>query len=252
MRSPLRLAAVSALGLILGASFASAQTVVISARGPSAAAFPQGAVLPSSRPIVLRAGDRLEVLDAAGSHVLTGPASISPGQIDTSTRMALQDIFRRANASRPGIAAVRGFTLGGETPPAPPAEAAPLWRLDVAAWQQAEPTDTRNFCLASAQAPILTRSSAAAEGHLEVYREATRTARTLTWPAGAHELAWPSDLPLADSGVYDLNLDSAGGATVRWKQLPADAHSLVDLARGLLDNGCYDQLDTLKAQSASN
>src|SRR5579859_4703044 len=142
--------AVSALCWFCGASFATAQVVVLNARGPSSAAYPQGTVLPADRTIYLKSGDQLEVLDAAGSHLLTGPTAVKAGQVDTGAKAALKDIFRRANASRPGIAAVRGFTLQGEGAPASDgASTAPLWRLDVPAWQESEPSDAHNFCVPS-------------------------------------------------------------------------------------------------------
>src|SRR5205823_5411231 len=145
MWSTAKSAAVMALIWCSGASMASAQVVVLNARGPSAAAFPQGAVLPPSRTISLKKGDRLEVLDAAGSHVLEGPFSRPAGQLAAGSGAALQDVFRRANASRPGIAAVRGFNLE-EAKPAPPPEVAPLWRLDLVSWQQNDQGEPRSFC----------------------------------------------------------------------------------------------------------
>ena len=241
-----------ALALIatITASAATAQIVVLEARGPSAAAFPQGAVIPPNKTISLKAGDRLEVLDAAGSHVLNGPVILAAGQVDTGSKAALQDIFRRANASRPGIAAVRGFSLQ-EGAPAPPPEVPPLWRLDVTAWQQAEPSDSHNFCIQKGQTPVLTRASATSEGRLVIYDEATKTSRTVTWPAGARDLAWPSDIAFADGQPFGLNLDSAGATSVRWRTVPAEQASLTAVAGALLDNGCYDQLDSLQSQVAA-
>jgi hypothetical protein len=237
------------LGLAPGAA---AQVLVINARGPSAGAYPQGAVIPSTRSISLKAGDQLEVLDASGSHVLTGPETISAGLVGAGTKAALQDIFRRANASRPGIAAVRGFSLQDEAKPASPPDSQPLWRLDVAAWQQAEPMDGHNFCLTPGQTAQLTRASGAAEGKLVIYQEATHATRTVIWPAGARTLAWPADLPTADGSVYDLNLDDQGATSVRWRALPTAAASVTDLAASLLADSCYDQLETLQAQFAAN
>jgi hypothetical protein len=232
-------------------SLAAAQVVVLNARGPSSAAYPQGTVLPADRTIILKSGDQLEVLDAAGSHLLTGPTTVKAGAVDTGTKAALKDIFRRANASRPGIAAVRGFTLQSEPPPPPDtASTQPLWRLDVSAWQEAEPNDAHNFCVPKGHAPILTRSAAQSAGTLVIYADGSRAGRTVSWPAGSHDLPWPDGLSYADGDTYALNLNANGATTVRWRSIPADSGSLVNLARTLLDNGCYDQLDTLKAESA--
>ncbi len=250
MLTPAKRAAIAALVWVCGASVATAQIVVLSARGPSAAAFPPGAVLAPARVITLRAGDQLEILDAAGSHALSGPATITAGQITTGTKVAaLQEIFRRANANRPGIAAVRGFTLD-EGKPAPPAEVPPLWRLDVVAWQQAEPSDAHNFCVVRGHAPVLTRSGGG-DGRLVIYQDGGKSSRTLAWPAGSRDLVWPSDLAYSDGQLFTLNLDAAGATQVRWRTIAPDASSLTELASALLDNGCYDQLDTLQSQVAA-
>lgn len=247
---PAKCAAVAATVWFIGASGAVSQIVVLNARGPSSASYPQGAVLPPSRVITLKAGDQLDVLDAAGSHVLNGPLSLPAGQISAGSKAALQEVFRRANASRPGIAAVRGFTLDeGKTPP--PTDVPPLWRLDIVAWQQAEPSDPRSFCVPSGQAPVLTRDSVGAEGRLTIYQESTHASRVLTWPAGARAIAWPRDLSYADGDLFSLNLDDAGATAVRWRTIPAETANLTVMANDLLDNGCYDQLDNLQTQVAA-
>lgn len=244
------LSAVAAGLVFAAASAAGAQIVVLEARGPSSAAFPQGAVLPANRMISLKAGDHLEVLDAAGSHVLNGPVSMVAGQVDTGSKVALQEIFRRANASRPGIAAVRGFSLD-EGKAAPPPEVPPLWRLDVVAWQQAEPSDSHNFCVQKGQAPVLTRAAAGGEGKLVIFDDASHASRTVSWPAGARDLVWPRDIAFSDGQLFGLNLDSAGATSVRWRTIPSEAASLTAIASALLDNGCYDQLDSLQSQVAT-
>ena len=248
MNSPCKSVAVALIG-VLAASAAGAQIVVLDARGPSAGAYPQGAVLAANRTISLKAGDRLEVIDAAGSHVLNGPLTIPAGQVDTGSKVALQEIFRRANAGRPGIAAVRGFSLD-EDKTTPPPQVPPLWRLDVGAWQQAEPTDSHNFCVRSDQAPVLTRAAAAGEGKLLISDSASHASRTVTWAAGARDLAWPRDLTFSDGQLFGLNLDAGGATMVRWRTIPADQANLTAVASALLENGCYDQLDSLQSQVA--
>ncbi len=249
MGSPAKTAAVAAMVWIVGLSAASAQVVVLNARGPSSASYPQGAVLAPGRLISLKIGDQLEVLDAAGSHVLKGPASLQAGQISTGSKAALQDVFRRANASRPGIAAVRGFTLDDGRTPAP-IEVPPLWRLDVVSWQQGEPSDPRNFCVERGRIPVLTRATTASEGRLAIYQDSTHVSRVLPWPAGARDIAWPNSLTHADGDLFSINLDDAGATTVRWRTVPAESANLTALATTLLDNGCYDQLDSLQTQVA--
>jgi hypothetical protein len=145
---------------------------------------------------------------------------------------------------------VRGFSLDEGKPP-PPTEASPLWRLDITAWQQGEPSEPRSFCVMSGQAPVLARESTGSEGRLMVYRDANHVSRSVTWPTGARDVSWPSDMPVTDGELYSLNLDSQGATTVRWRTVSANSGSLTALASQLLDNGCYDQLDTLQTQVAS-
>ena len=250
MGSPARLAALAATLCTLGVSVATAQIVVLNARGPSSGAYPQGTVLAPGRVISLKSGDQLEVLDAGGSHVLNGPMSAPAGQLATGNRAALQDVFRRANASRPGIAAVRGFSLDDGKPPAA-TEMPPLWRLDIPTWQQGEPSDARNFCVMAGQAPVLSRDPGGSQGSLVIYQDSTQSSRVLTWSAGARDIPWPSDLPHSDGSLYSLNLDGLGATTVRWRTVSPGAANLTALATALLDNGCYDQLDALQTQVAS-
>jgi hypothetical protein len=238
------------LAACLCASAASGQIVVLSARGPSAGAYPQGSVLAPNRAIALKAGDQLTVLDGAGSHLLSGPATITASQIDVGARAGLQEIFRKANASRPGIAAVRGFSLDEGKAAAPAAEAPPLFRLDVSAWQQAEPMDGHNFCVVRGQRPVLTRASDHNEGSLAIVRDGEQSTHTVLWPAGSRDLAWPADLEVADGATYALNLDAAGATRVRWRLVDGSG-GLTQLASALLDDQCYDQLDALQSQVAA-
>ncbi len=245
-------AAAASLAVVgLGATAAGAQVVVLNARGPSSPLYPQGQVLPPNRLIALRAGDQLEVLDSAGSHVINGPAILTAAQMGVGSQAALKDIFRRANSSRPGIAAVRGFTLEGDAPPTTVPVNIPLWKLDVPAWQAEEPTDAHNFCVVQGQIPVLTRNVADTEARLEIYRDATQTTRAVTWHAGVTDLPWPDGLTAAEGDSYSLNLSATGATRVHWRIVPRSAGSLVDLAKTLLDKGCYDQLDTLQSQVAS-
>jgi hypothetical protein len=250
MRSPSISAIVAAAIGVAAASAAMSQIVVLEARGPSSAAYPQGAVLAPNRMIALKAGDRLEILDAAGSHVLNGPVTMPASQVDTGSKVALQEIFRRANAGRPGIAAVRGFSLDeGKAPQTP--EVPPLWRLDVAAWQQAEPSDSHNFCVRKGQTPVITRAAATSESTLVIFDDASHASHSVSWSAGSRDLAWPHDIAFSDGQLFGLNLDSAGATMVRWRTIPSEATSLTAVARALLDNGCYDQLDSLQSQVAA-
>src|SRR5687767_8423130 len=71
------LAGVAAAAALAAAGVAHAQGVVVRSTGPSAAQYPQGKRLPANAKVTLRSGDRLTVLDKAGTRVLSGPGSFT-------------------------------------------------------------------------------------------------------------------------------------------------------------------------------
>jgi hypothetical protein len=234
MFSTSRLIALTAALFIFGlADTAAAQVVVLTARGPSARSFPQGTILPAKRMLALKPGDRLEVLDGAGSRVLTGPGNMVAGRVDTGARTTLLALFQQGRERRPGIAAVRSVEQA-ERPPAPG-----LWQLDVAR--------SGNFCVTPGQTPSLWRDLASGPAQLVVIRATTGQAQTLVWPAGAPDLAWPDALPLTDGESYEVLLEDRPARKVHLRRLAAAPAALADLAAALLDKGCYGQMDSLQA-----
>jgi hypothetical protein len=227
------------LALVLGlagAGAASAQVVVLFAQGPSAGAYPQGAVLPVSRVLNLKAGDRIELLDGAGSHVVTGPAVTTAGHLDPKVRDQLIQTFLKAQQSRPGIAATRGFTL--ETAPQPG-----LWQLDIGG---AGP-----MCLTKGVTPSLWRADPKGAMTAQIRRAATGLTAGVSWADGAAAADWPAGLPLSDGERYVIVLDDGSSATVVWRAVETPASGVEALASALVEQGCYGQVDRLRAAFAS-
>lgn len=228
-RLSLVLAAASTLA---AAGAAGAQVVVLFARGPSAASYPPGTVLPANRVLRLKTGDQLELLDGAGSHILTGPAVTPAGHVDARVRDQLIQTFLKAQQSRPGIAASRGLAADDSAAPA-------LWQADVA--------DGGLMCLAKGATPGLWRADARAASGGHLTRLATGVSVALSFPAGAAAIDWPAGMPATEGESYAVSLDDGSTGTVTWKAVPAPTAGFGDLARSLDDAGCYAQLDRLRA-----
>ena len=224
--------------LLLGAGVAVAQVVVLSAHGPSAGLYPQGAVLRSDKIITLKAGDSLELLDAAGSRVIKGPASVVAGQPVAGSRSTLVDIFAKGQHAHPGIAATRGFTL---QPVSAPGDDGNLWRVDV--------TEGGDACVLAGQKPSFARGDSSAPAPVSISRTATGEKRAITWAAGGMAADWPAGLPVADGESYSVAFEDGSTVTLIWRTVSPSTAGVEPLAAGLLNKGCYAQLDRLRAAS---
>jgi len=229
----------SSIALLL-AGAAVAQVVVLSAQGPSSAAFPQGSVLPTNKVITLKAGDRLELLDGAGSHVITGPANVVAGHMDKGSEARLMDIFLKSQQARPGIAATRGFTL---QPSDAPSTGARLWQVDT--------TDGGSFCFAPGETPTLARGGSGSPTPVRIVRLATGDSRTLAWAPGDVVANWPSNMPLQEGERYTITMDDGSVTPITWRSVDPSPNAMEGLASSLLDKGCHVQLDRLRAVVAA-
>ena len=71
------LAGVVATGIGFATNAAQAQSIVVRSSGPSATVYPQGKKLAVNAKVTLKPGDKLTVLDKAGTRVLAGPGSFT-------------------------------------------------------------------------------------------------------------------------------------------------------------------------------
>ncbi|MEO7178433.1 MAG: hypothetical protein ABIW83_06285, partial [Allosphingosinicella sp.] len=68
-----------AAALLITASAATADILVVRSSGPSAKSFPPGRRLPESARISLKTSDQLIVLDGRGTRIIRGPGTFTAG-----------------------------------------------------------------------------------------------------------------------------------------------------------------------------
>lgn len=230
MRSKAALAAVCSATVLLVVGAAKAQSVVLEARGPSAALFPKGKVIPPNVRLDLKAGDVVRVIDSAGVHTLTGGAAAGPM---SGPDNRLSDIFHREKVRVSQLAAARGVPADPR-----PRSVANLWDIDVSANVTA--------CVAADVQPSLWRWTADQTQDVEITDRTGKTDRRLTWPAGARTLDWPADLPDGQGAEYMVRLDDNPPVVVVFRAIQAPAGDIAGLAQELLDKGCTDQFHALE------
>jgi hypothetical protein len=212
-----------AAALLVTASAAMADILVVRSTGPSARSFPPGKRLPESARISLKASDQLIVLDGRGTRIIRGPGTFTAGASAGRIASATPTVQRRAR-----IGAVRGIDTGQLRPPS-------IWHVDVAR--------SSNVCVADPSKVTLWRADPAKALTLNIGGPGGRS-KQLGWQPGSSILAWPSDLPVADGAEYRLSWP--GGSTptlIRFRAMPAKPAGLEDMAQTLIRNQCDAQLD---------
>ena len=172
-----------AAALLVTATAAMADILVVRSSGPSAKSYPPGRRLAESARLVLKAGDQLIVLDGRGTRVIRGPGSFAAGAPAVGRVASAAPVQRRAR-----IGAVRGIETGELRPPS-------IWHVDVAR--------SSNVCVADPAKVTLWRARAAEAATLSIAARNGAT-RQLGWQPGSSTLAWPSDLPVAEGAEYRL------------------------------------------------
>ena len=212
-----------AAALLLTATGASADILVVRSSGPSAKGFPPGKRLPEAARLALRAGDQLIVLDGRGTRVIRGPGTFTAGVPVGRIASAAPVADRRAR-----IGAVRGLERGELRPPS-------IWHVDVAR--------SSNVCVADGSRLTLWRADPAKPLTLNIGGPGGQS-RQLAWQPGSSTLAWPSDLPVRDGAEYRLSWN--GGTTptqIRFRTMADKPAGLEDMAQALIRNQCTAQLD---------
>jgi hypothetical protein len=213
-----------AAALLVTASAAAADILVIRSIGPSAKSFPPGKRLAEGSRITLKANDSLDVLDGRGTRTLRGPGNFVAGAATQARNGAAPTTTRRAR-----IGAVRSAGLGELRPPT-------IWHVDV--------SRSSSVCVAEPGNVTLWRSASAAPVTLNITGPQGGGATQLKWPSGSSTLAWPASLPVADGAEYRLSwAGAATPTTIRFRILPKRPVGLEDMASFLLSNQCDAQLD---------
>lgn len=237
------LAGVAALGAVTVASAASAQAVVVRSTGPSAAQYPQGKKLAANTAVVLRAGDRVTVVDKAGSRVLAGPGSFPiTGQVARDGASPVTAMMSRGGGARSRTGAVRGAP-GASPVVAGPVAPESIWYVDV--------SKGGTYCVADPAALVLWRPNREDEGTGRLLAQ-DGTLADVTWKRGNALKLWPATtLPVVDGQTYSFS--HPVGPTVKITtrligDVPADE---LDVTALLADKGCNAQLDLLASVAAA-
>lgn len=224
-----------ACALGLGGTAAWAQTIVVSASGPSARSYPAGKSLAAGSRIVLAAGDTLTVLDSRGTRTLRGPITTSAEAKATAANPGFSALVATQNRRRARTGAIRGT---GES-----ARPSNLWYVDV--------TAEGTVCVVDPAAVRLWRPDMQQAATLTVKQDGGAGAEA-PFIVGQNAAAWPAGLPIAEGQSYVL---SGGGLAkpthVRFAMLrdapadPASTYAALDA------KGCEAQKQVLVGALAS-
>lgn len=222
-------AAMLACALGFGGS-ALAQTVVISASGPSARSYPAGKSLAAGTQIVLAAGDTLTVLDSRGTRTLRGPVTTAAQAAATTANPSFAALVATQNRRRARTGAIRGT---GEA-----AKPSNLWYVNA--------TAEGTVCVADPAAVQLWRPDMQKAATLTVSAEAGPTTASVPFIVGQSVTSWPSSLPVREGSSYLL---SGGGLAkpvrVRFTMLGAAPSDPASTYAALDAKGCNAQKQLL-------
>ncbi|HEX8225674.1 MAG TPA: hypothetical protein VF605_17825 [Allosphingosinicella sp.] len=212
-----------AAALLVTATAAMADILVVRSSGPSAKSYPPGRRLAESARLVLKAGDQLIVLDGRGTRVIRGPGAFAAGAPAAGrVASAAPAADRRAR-----IGAVRGLETGELRPPS-------IWHVDV--------SRSSNVCVADPARVTLWRADPGKAATLTIAARGGGTKR-IDWPPGSSTLPWPSDLPVAEAAEYRLSGGNSTPSTIRFRNMGSRPAGLEDMAQTLIRNQCDAQLD---------
>jgi hypothetical protein len=221
---------VIALACALGfAGTAAAQTIVISASGPSARSYPAGKMLAPGSRIVLAAGDTLTLLDNRGTRTLHGPVKASAEATATTANPSFAALVATQNRRRARTGAIRGASV----PPRP----SNLWYIDVAS--------EGTVCLPGSSPVELWRPDMEQAASLTVTQESGPSG-TVSFGIGQNAAAWPANVPIAEGRSYVLSgADLARPMHVRFALLPAQPGDPASTYAALATKGCAAQKELL-------
>ncbi|RZK01980.1 MAG: hypothetical protein EOO76_08780 [Novosphingobium sp.] len=222
--------ALAALTCSLGfAGAAAAQTIVVSASGPSARSYPAGKSLAAGSRIVLAAGDTLTVLDSRGTRTLRGPVTTSAAASATTANPSFAALVATQNRRRARTGAIRG---AGES-----AKPSNLWYVNVAS--------EGTVCVTDPAAVGLWRPDMEQAETLTI-APASGGSASAPFLVGQNVATWPASLPIAEGASYVI---SGGGLTkptrVRFALLPAAPGDPAGTYAALDAKGCDAQKQLL-------
>jgi len=221
---------------VAGAGYAAQAGVVVSATGPSAAQFPAGKKLDDNARIVLKAGDKVTVLTANGTRVISGAGSHQVGAEGASKRSTFAVLTRQRSGQRVRTGAVRGGPPAADGPARNPS----LWYVDV--------SQAGTMCVADPAAIRLWRPVAQGETTFVVVPSDSSQHNHVLFADGVADTAWDRDrMPLTEGATYSIKAPDGTQREVRYTMLDAAPDDPEALAALLIEKGCTAQLDLLTA-----
>jgi len=203
------------------ASPAIANSLVVRATGAAATQYRPGTSLPDSAQIRLGANDSIVLLTSRGTRTFRGPGTFRPTQAGVQI----------AGNSGARVGAVRSAGLDPNVPQPS------IWQIDV--------SSSGTVCLTSAAGATLWRPDPSGAARLSV-RGPGGASQQVNWPAGQATLGWPSGVPIANGGDYQLTQPGSPVPTsVRVRLVGQVSTDFQAIAETLLRNGCQQQLDVL-------
>lgn len=218
--------------LLLGTSAALAGTIIVRSTGPSAKSYPPGKSLPANGQIALKAGDAVTILDAGGTHVMTGPGSFPVAQGGgTATGSAFAQFLKNVGGRQSRSAASRGDN------DLPQTQSPNLWYADI--------SKAGSLCIVDPTAVTLWRPSPTKPLTLTLSHDG-KTAR-VQFAKGQSTQPWPiAELPLVNNAAYQLAASGQSKPmTITIRTVKPAPAALPDAASALIKNGCAAQIDLL-------
>ena len=230
------LASAIAAGFAFMAVTAQAQSVVVRSTGPSAATYPQGKKLAAKAKVTLKAGDKLTVLDKAGTRILAGPGSFT---LDGSVNRDAGVATRVAGVLASTGARTRTGAVRGAPGPTRPADApnAPdnVWYIDV--------SKGGAYCVANPSSLVLWRPNRSEEANAKLSLAGGKPV-DIVWKKGNPLKLWPTaSLPVVDGARYTFSDPVGPSVTITLHLLPTTPADDLSAAAMLADKGCASQLD---------
>jgi hypothetical protein len=226
-----------AASVIVMASPAIADPLIIKFEGASAQQFKPGKKLVPGSSIQLRAGEMLTVLDERGTRVLRGPGTFSASSAASAGKVSaksLVSIMKTSNVRRARTGAVRGTPTGSNIVRRSPN----LWYVDI--------TNSGSICVADFGKMQFWRSDTAEALSLRLQDDKSANAAMLNFPKGISSAAWPADVAPVAGGSYTILRNGGSSETVKLVAMPVAAdEQIVDIAARLLDRGCQTQAELL-------
>lgn len=237
LRRALALGAVVCFGTI-ASSAAMAQSMVVRSAGPSAAQYPAGKKLPANTKVVLKASDRVTVLDKAGTRVLSGPGTFTlDGTVKRDQTQSTQ-IASLLSTSGPASRSRTGAVRGAPAKVTPASPRSPnLWFIDA--------SQSGKFCVAEPARLLFWRAKVGEDISIKV-ASAAGASSDVAWKTGSSNRLWPlAEVPVVSGTSYTLTGPDGKASTIELVVLPSVPTEVDELAGTLIENGCDNQLGLL-------